>query len=119
MPYTVSGCSKMNYIELFKKSAEVNRDKKALIASDTSLTYGELDELSGKVAGKLRAMGISGGFAAVLMGRRAEYIAAYIGVLKADCAVVPVVPEYPRERIDFITENCEAAVTVTEDFFMT
>lgn len=36
----------MNYVEFFKKSAEANRDKKALVTpnSNTRLTYGEPDD---------------------------------------------------------------------------
>ena len=110
----------MNYIELFRKSVLLNRGKPALVDRDgtRSMTYGELDALSDRVSGKLHALGCKrGDFILIRMDRRSEYIAAYLGILKAGCVVVPIVEEYPEERVAFIRENCGSELTVTADFF--
>ena len=110
----------MNYIELFRQSALLNRGKPALVDREgtRSVTYGELDALSDRVSGKLHALGCRrGDFVMIRMDRRSEYIASYLGILKAGCAVVPVVEEYPEERIAFIRENCGVKYTITADFF--
>ena len=64
------------------------------------ISYARLNELSGRVATKLKARGCQPGDAVmVCMERSMEYVLAYIGVLKAGCVVVPVVLDYPKERI--------------------
>ena len=46
-----------------------------------------------------------------------EYIAAYLGVLKAGCAVVPLNMGYPRERMGYIARDCCAKLIIRQDFF--
>lgn len=110
----------MNYTSLFKQSVEKWSERVALVDRDgqRGTTYGELDKLSALVVGKLLAQGFGkGDFVLVNMGRRMEYIAAYIGVLKAGCVVVPVVPDYPEDRINFIRTDCGSQLTIDEAFF--
>ncbi|HJJ38756.1 MAG TPA: AMP-binding protein, partial [Methanocorpusculum sp.] len=110
----------MNYISEFKINIQQNADKPALIDFDGTrqTTYAELDRLSSRVAGKLHALGCSkGDFIPILIERRMEYVAAYLGILKAGCVVVPLIPEYPKERISYIAEHCEAKLTIDIKFF--
>ena len=110
----------MNYIELFRNIVREKANSVALTDKDGAreTTYAALDEQSARVAGKLAAMGCrKGDFILINIGRSAEYIAAYLGVLKAGCVAVPVVPEYPKERIDYIRQNCAARAVIDENFF--
>ena len=110
----------MDYISVFKEAVAKFPARTALVDRDgqRSVTYSELDDLSGRVADRLKKKGCrKGDFVLVKMGRCIEYQAAYLGVLKAGCAVVPVVPDYPEERIEFIKKDCGAKITITEDFF--
>ena len=109
----------MNYVELFKKAVKENCEEIAVVDLDgrRSTTYAELDKTSGRIAAKLAANGcIAGSKAVICLGRRMEYIAAYIGVLKAGCVVVPVVPDYPRERIEYIYSDAEAKIIIDDAF---
>ena len=110
----------MNFVEMFRNVAIRFADSAAIVDKDGSrtTTYAALDDLSSRVAGKLRSSGcVPGDFVPVRMGRVMEYWAAYIGVLKAGCAVVPVSPDYPQERLNFISADCSAPLSVTEEFF--
>ncbi|MBQ0016716.1 MAG: AMP-binding protein, partial [Bacteroidales bacterium] len=110
----------MNYVSLFKQSVAKWPQRVALVDRDgeRNTTYAELDSLSGKVANKLRLIGIGkGDFVLVNMGRCREYVVAYIGVLKAGGVVVPVVPDYPDDRIAYIRSDCGSRLTITLDFF--
>lgn len=110
----------MNYIELFCQSVAQRNTATAIVDCNGTreISYTELDELSGKVAGKLRSIGCTtNDFVLVNLGRSGEYLAAYLGVLKAGCCVVPVVSDYPKERIDIICRDCNAKYIITEDFF--
>ncbi|MBQ0125680.1 MAG: AMP-binding protein, partial [Clostridiales bacterium] len=110
----------MNIVEMFENTVSKYPERQALVdmAGTRPITYAELDTLSGRVAGKLRASGYKkGSFVIILTDRRYEYFAAYLGILKAGMAVVPLVPDYPEERISYIKSNSEAVTVITESFF--
>ncbi len=110
----------MNYVELFEKAVEHFPNRIAMVDSEGahSITYAELDRLSALTAGKIHSFGLGkGDFVLIHMGRRLEYFVAYLGILKAGCAVVPTVLDYPEERIESIRQNCDSRLTITEDFF--
>lgn len=110
----------MDYSSLFRKSAAAWSDRTALVDrnGERSTSYAGLDRLSGLVAGKLNSLGFGkGDFVLVSMGRCMEYVASYLGVLRAGCIVVPVVPDYPEERVSFIRTDCGSRLTITLNFF--
>ena len=96
------------------------RDCPAITDQDgtRTLTYGELDGLSGRAASKLRDLGIrEGGSVAVNMDRRTEYIAAELAILRIGAVVVPLIPDYPGDRVDYIRKDAGIKFIVEEDFF--
>jgi len=110
----------MNYINLFKSAVNRNTDSIAIVDCDGKrrTSYGELDCLSDRAAKKLVDLGCKkGDFVVVNSGRTMEYIAAYLGVLKCGCVVVPVISDYPAERIQYIKSNCGAKFEIDGDFF--
>ncbi len=110
----------MDYISLFRQSVEQWPERAALVDrnGERCANYLEIDSLSGLVAGKIKASGFGkGDFILVNMGRCMEYVAAYLGVLKAGCVVVPVVPDYPDDRVAFIRSDCGSRLTITLGFF--
>ena len=105
----------MNFLDEFQSIVRRFPDKTAIVdrGGKRSTTYEELDVLSRRIAAKLRKSGnLSGQAVMVCMDRRMEYVAAEIGVMMAGAAFVPVVPEYPKERLDYIQEDCQAAARI-------
>ena len=100
----------MNFLQQFQTIVRQHPDRPALIDCDgqRSTTYGQLADLSARIASKLLRSAaqpdggcldsLSGRAVLVCMDRRMEYIAAEIGILMAGGAFVPVLPEYPAER---------------------
>lgn len=110
----------MNYISLFDQAVRKNENRAAIVdrKATRTVTYRELDRLSSLAAGKMHSAGCGeGDFVVILMDRCMEYIAAYLGAMKAGCAVVPLIKAYPRERVEFILRDCNAKLLVEEDFF--
>ena len=110
----------MNYLDMFENA--VNKYSKSIALVDRegtrSISYEELNILTDKVSGKIIALGIpTGSFIMINMNRCMEYIAAALGVLKAGCAIVPMISEYPQERINLISADCDSPLTITEEFF--
>lgn len=101
--------------ELFEKQVAYTPDKTALIACDGKYTYSQLDRRANIIANSLIARGVKkGGRVVILLKRTSKFIASMLGILKAGAAFVPTCPEYPKERIDSIIEDSEAALVITE-----
>ncbi len=107
----------MNFLDEFQVMARKYQDKAALADCNGQrvTTYGELDTLSRRIAAKLVQSGeMSDKAVVVCMGRKMEYIAAELGILMAGAAFVPVLPEYPKERISYIREDCQAEAVIDD-----
>ena len=93
----------------FEKQVVEKANNVALVASDATLTYGELNEKSNRIANALIRRGVKPKSNVLIMLKRdSNLIASILGVLKAGCAYVPIDPEYPQERINYIYENSQA-----------
>jgi len=80
----------------------------------TSLTYAELRERSLRLAHQLRTMGIGRGDRVLIcLPRGLDQYMAILGILWAGAAYVPVDWGYPKDRIDFIAEDCGARLILT------
>jgi len=107
----------MNFLDDFQYVVRTYPQKAALADcnGERMTTYGELENLSRRIAAKLlKSGGMSGRAVMVCMGRKLEYIAAELGIMMAGAAFVPVLPEYPKERLSYIKEDCKA-VEVIDD----
>ncbi|MFE5297089.1 amino acid adenylation domain-containing protein [Streptomyces sp. NPDC056632] len=90
-------------------------ERTALIAGPDRIGYAELRRRADALAVRLTRLGIRPeDRVAVHLERSVELIVAMLGVLKAGAAFVPVAPEYPRERIDFMLRDSGAVAVVTE-----
>jgi len=91
-------------------------DRIAVIATDATLSYRELEIESNRVANALLQHGLKRSDAVVvLLPRRSTTISCIVGILKAGGAFIPCDPEYPTERIRLIAEDSGAPFVVTTD----
>src|ERR1700686_1346777 len=78
-------------------------------AGPREFSYARLDAMANGVARGLRARGIKGGVrVAILSANRAEYLAAYYGIMRAGLVAVPINFRFPRHTIHFIIGDCGA-----------
>lgn len=86
----------------------------ALACGARRMTYAELDDCSSRVAARLQALGVGPDvLAAVCLERSVEMIVALLGVMKAGGAYLPLDPNYPAERLQFMLEDSRARVLIT------
>lgn len=107
-------------LETIQKNIKENPDLKVVVdvGEDNFYTYRTFDETARRVAHRLARRGVKeGSFVIILLPRIKEYIAAMYGVWLCGAAFVPQSPSYPKERVDFIRENCNAVLTIDERFF--
>nr|WP_238934724.1 amino acid adenylation domain-containing protein [Aurantibacter crassamenti] len=92
-----------SYIE---KVAKENPNKIALRYKDDSVSYFDLDKRATEIAmqiltktnGKNKIIGLC-------MNRSSEMIIGMLAILKAGCAYLPIDPEYPEQRIEFMLQD--------------
>lgn len=100
--------------DLVERQARRDPGALAVVDPDERLSYGELTDRARRVAGSLRAQGVEPGDAvAVLLPRSAAAAAAYLGVLYAGAAYVPLDPAHPADRIGRAITDAGAEVVLT------
>ncbi|MBD0256441.1 MAG: LLM class flavin-dependent oxidoreductase, partial [Cytophagales bacterium] len=101
--------------ELFARRVAEAPSRVALVAGDQTFTFGELHELSDRIAAcLLDNHRVTREPVAVMMGRSHLLVAAILGVLKAGAVYVPIDPGYPRERVDYMLTHSGARVVLVD-----
>lgn len=100
--------------EMFEEQVEIVGDKIAVVDGEKKISYTQLNSIANQIANRLVKEKIgSGDYVAILMNRSVEMIAALLGVLKSGAAYVPIDPEYPEERIQYMLEDCKATAILS------
>jgi len=101
--------------QLFEEQARRTPEAVAIVFEDRELTYGVLNRCANRLARKLQGLGVGPD---VLVGlcveRSVELVIGILGILKAGGAYVPFDPNYPKDRLEFILQDCGAPVIVTQ-----
>ncbi|WP_050507591.1 non-ribosomal peptide synthetase [Streptomyces sp. NRRL B-11253] len=101
--------------EEFTAHARRTPDAPALVTGDRTVTYAELDARANRLAHWLRAQGVGPEkLVGVLLPRSAEMVVAVLAVHKAGGAYLPVDPEYPQERRDYLLADAAPVLTLDE-----
>ena len=87
----------------FEEQAARTPGDVALRSSDGTITYAELDARANRIANTLRNAGIRPrAFVGLHVDRSIGAVAAILGILKFDGAVVPLPPSWPAHRVNEI-----------------
>src|SRR5690606_12246693 len=92
--------------DLFQEQVNRTPDNIALVVENRMFTYCELDELSNKLARCLSSSSDvrSGDLVGILLDRSENFVISIIAILKLGAAFVPIDPNYPDERKQYIVE---------------
>lgn len=101
--------------QLIEDQASRTPEKTAVCFLDHRISYRELDRRSRQLAQRLLATGVRrGGLVGVLVERSIEMIVALIAVWKAGAAYVPLDPNHPSERTDFILQDAQVDLVLSQ-----
>ncbi|MGG0302265.1 amino acid adenylation domain-containing protein [Bacillus albus] len=99
---------------LFEKQVQKNPSKIAVTCNGLDFTYNELNERANKLAHYLVEEGIGPNqFVALVFPRSIEMVVSMLAVLKAGAAYLPIDPEYPAERINYIVNDAKPVCIIT------
>ncbi|MFG2011659.1 amino acid adenylation domain-containing protein [Micromonospora sp. NPDC048868] len=90
-------------------------DADAVVFGADVLSYAELDRRTNRLAHHLRELGVGPGtLVGVHLDRSAGLVVAFLAVLAAGGAYLPLDPDYPAQRTAFMLADAGAQVMVTE-----
>ncbi|MCK2216175.1 amino acid adenylation domain-containing protein [Actinomadura sp. ATCC 31491] len=102
--------------ELFERHAAARPDAVAVVAGDVTLTYGELNTRANRLAHALAGRGVTPeSVVAVAVTRSADLVVALLGVYKAGAVYLPIDPEFPSGRLDYVLSDARPHVLVTDE----
>ncbi|MGG0640250.1 amino acid adenylation domain-containing protein [Bacillus altitudinis] len=91
----------------------------ALSAGDHTMTYAELNEQANRLARHLQKNGVGHQtVTAILAERTPELIVSLLAVLKAGATYVPIDPDYPESRIQYMLRDSGATHLLTHSSFI-
>jgi amino acid adenylation domain-containing protein len=93
--------------ELFSRSASANPEAVAIVDRGTSISYGQLDAWTNRLARGIQEAGCrKGDRIGLLAPKSTAAIAAALAVYKAGAVLVPLDPASPAARVDRIVRSC-------------
>ncbi|MCX7708612.1 MAG: amino acid adenylation domain-containing protein [Clostridia bacterium] len=104
---------------LFESQVEKTPDRVALLNGDHAVTYREMNDRANQVAWLLKEKGVGRDhIVGLLVDRSVEMMVGILGVLKAGGAYLPIDPEYPKERIEYMLSDSGANILLTQKNYM-
>ncbi|QMV12148.1 non-ribosomal peptide synthetase [Streptomyces lincolnensis] len=103
---------------LFEARADRTPDAVAVSDAETSLTYRQLDTRAARLAHTLTRYGAGPGrVVAVSLPRSVDLAVAVLAVLKAGAAYLPLDPEHPAERTNYLLSDADPVCVISRDRF--
>ena len=100
--------------ELFGQAAAQNPERVAVRFGEASLTYRELDQRTNALARILIDAGVGPeDLVAVALPRSLDLVVALVATIKAGGGYLPIDPDYPFERLEFMLTDAKPACLVT------
>ncbi|HEX2290801.1 MAG TPA: amino acid adenylation domain-containing protein, partial [Pseudonocardiaceae bacterium] len=101
---------------LFETQVAATPQAVAVVFGDTTLTYRQLNTKANQLAHTLITQGVGPEqIVALALPRSPELVVAILAVLKAGAAYLPLDPDYPTARINFILGDAQPALLVTSE----
>lgn len=102
-------------IEIFKKQVKESPNNVGLVTGFSNYSYDEIDKNSDKVADELLQNNVvKGDFISVIMHRSEKMLFAILGILKVGAVYVPISPEFPEERTDYILRDTNSKIVIVD-----
>ena len=100
--------------QLFEEQVEKTPDNIAVVFENQKLTYRELNERANSLANYLRSQKIGrNDIVGIMVNRSLEMIISILAVLKSGACYIPIDPEYPQDRIEYMLNNSNAKLLLT------
>jgi len=114
VPPRGSGCV-WTLHQLFEAQTARTPEAIALVVHDDELTFAELNSRANRLAHYLLSRGAGPEVpVAVMLPRSVEMVVSLLAILKSGAAYVPLDPQYPQERLEFMLDDTAATILITQ-----
>ncbi|MDR7300051.1 long-chain-fatty-acid--CoA ligase [Haloactinomyces albus] len=107
-----------NLATMLRESAQATPEKACVIANEATLSYAQVDEISGRIATSLLGLGLQpGDKVAVQLPNLPQFLFTYFGAMKAGLVMVPLNPLLRAPEIAYHLQDSDARVLITFETF--
>lgn len=101
--------------ELFTRQCRVCPEKEAVVAVGRTMSYAEVAGHSDVLARELRQKGaVPDSLVAVVMEKGWEQVVAVLAILKSGAAYLPIAPDTPKKRLEFMLMSSNVTLVLTQ-----
>jgi amino acid adenylation domain-containing protein len=101
-------------IEPILEAAASRPDSPAILSDERQVSFGELVGVSWRIARALRSRGVRpGNIVGILLEKGWEQVATVLGTVFAGAAYVPIDPQAPADRIEYVMRDSGLAILIT------
>ena len=105
--------------QLFEMQAMRSPDVLAVVHEGQQLSYDELNGRANQVAHYLQNLGVeTESLVGICMERSLDMVVGVLGILKAGGAYVPLDPAYPQQRLEWMVEDAQIQVMLTQEHLL-
>ncbi|MBQ3135946.1 MAG: amino acid adenylation domain-containing protein [Clostridia bacterium] len=109
---------KSTLYSLFDTASENNKGKVCIKANDKEITFERFKAYAERIDSRVRAItNEEKSVIAVIAERSFEMYGAIYGIIRGGNAYLPIAPDYPQDRIDYILRSSGAAAVVAQSNF--
>lgn len=103
--------------ELFEEQVKLFPSQIAVVFENQELTYQQLNQKANQLGHYLQKLGVkSEELVGICLERSLEMVVGLLGILKAGGAYVPLDPNYPQERLNYLLEDTQLKIIITDQF---
>jgi amino acid adenylation domain-containing protein/non-ribosomal peptide synthase protein (TIGR01720 family) len=103
-------------LDLFRDQVSARGESLALLFEQQHINYADLDRRSNQLAHLLKSKGVTEGtLVPICIERSVEMIVGIFGILKAGAAYVPIDPDYPEERINYMLQDIGGSLIISNE----
>ncbi|MBO1051113.1 MAG: amino acid adenylation domain-containing protein [Dolichospermum sp. DET73] len=101
--------------QLFELQVEKTPNAVAMVFKNQTLSYQELNQRANQLAHCLQSLEVKPDvLVGICIERSLEMVIGLLGILKAGGAYVPIDPNYPQERLNFMLEDAQISILLTQ-----
>jgi len=105
--------------QLFEAQVKSRPDQLAIVFNNEKMTYQELNTKANQLAHYLIALGVKAETrVAICVERSFDILIGILGILKAGGAYIPLDPNYPEQRLQFMLQDSDCAVLISQNHLL-
>lgn len=102
--------------ELIVQQCKIDPSKKAIKFGESEISYENLEKQVHQIAHYLKQQGVQpGDFVAVALPRSIELITILLAIMESGAAYLPLDPNYPSKRLEFMLEDSGSKYLITTE----